>query len=57
MEWYYVLAIILWAMPAGFLVFAIAFVDGSFIKSLPAALLWPLWIPIALISELYNGWK
>lgn len=51
MEWYYVLLIVIWAIPVGVLLVAMAFVeaDGNFLKGLPASLLWPLWvIPIAL---------
>lgn len=57
MEWYYAVGLVIWVMPVGFLVFAMAFVDGGFLKGLPAALLWPLWLPIILLSELFDYWR
>jgi hypothetical protein len=59
-EWYWIVLIVIWAVPVGFFTFAILFVgDGNKISALLSSLLWPLWLPIYLIAEIieYLKWR
>ena len=55
MEWYWIVLIVVWALPVGFFAFAAAFVDGEFFASIPFAMLWPLWLPVIAASEFIDS--